>query len=227
MSLQRQQLAESQVVDRRTRRVLHDDVLPLLHTAMLVLSSKANGHGDKPDEAMALLGEAHKMIANLLREMPAGAAPEVTRLGLVGALRKAVDDELGGEFDEVTWQVAPDAAREVQAVPPLAAEVLFYAAREAIRNAAHHGRQADTSRPLHLKVGVASRDGLEITVEDDGVGLAPTGRNNSNGNGNGGSGQGLALHSTLMAVVGGSMAVESVPGKLTRVVLTLPQSSSS
>ena len=35
MALQRQRLAESQVVDRRSRRVLHDDVLPYLHTAML------------------------------------------------------------------------------------------------------------------------------------------------------------------------------------------------
>src|SRR4029079_16905698 len=39
MALQRQRLAESQVVDRRTRRVLHDDVLPRLHTAMLMLSA--------------------------------------------------------------------------------------------------------------------------------------------------------------------------------------------
>src|SRR4029078_12727880 len=39
MTLQRQRLAESQVVDRRTRRVLHDDVLPQLHTAMLLLQS--------------------------------------------------------------------------------------------------------------------------------------------------------------------------------------------
>jgi hypothetical protein len=39
MEIQRQRLAESQVIDRRTRRVLHDDVLPRLHTAMLLLQS--------------------------------------------------------------------------------------------------------------------------------------------------------------------------------------------
>ena len=33
MALQRQRLADSQVLDRRARRVLHDDVLPRLHTA--------------------------------------------------------------------------------------------------------------------------------------------------------------------------------------------------
>jgi len=35
MALQRQRLAESQIVDRRTRRVLHDEVLPHLHAALL------------------------------------------------------------------------------------------------------------------------------------------------------------------------------------------------
>jgi hypothetical protein len=39
-ALQRQRLAESQVLDRRTRRALHDDVLPRLHTAMLMLSAE-------------------------------------------------------------------------------------------------------------------------------------------------------------------------------------------
>jgi len=38
----------------------------------------------------------------------------------------------------------------------------------------------------------------------------------------GGSGQGLALHSTLLAVVGGTLAVESLPGAYTRILLTLP-----
>ena len=36
-----------------------------------------------------------------------------------------------------------------------------------------------------------------------------------------GNGQGLALHSTLMAVVGGSLALETMPGQGTRVVLAV------
>src|SRR5439155_10768663 len=43
MSLQRRRMAESQVLDRRARRVLHDDVLPQLHTAMLALSGQWSG----------------------------------------------------------------------------------------------------------------------------------------------------------------------------------------
>jgi signal transduction histidine kinase len=59
-------------------------------------------------------------------------------------------------------------------------------------------------------------DGLAIVVEDDGAGVeagAPPA---------GGSGQGLALHSTLMAVVGGTLAAEPTAGGGMRVTLRLP-----
>jgi signal transduction histidine kinase len=94
--------------------------------------------------------------------------------------------------------------------------VLFFAAREAMRNSARHGRSLEGKSPLHLKIQATHINGLEMTIEDNGVGLGEAEPYTS------GSKQGLALHSTLMAVVGGSLAVESLPGKLTRVVLTLP-----
>ena len=56
---------------------------------------------------------------------------------------------------------------------------------------------------------------LAIQVEDDGVGL-------HTGTSTGGGGQGLALHSTMLAVVGGTLDVESVPGEHTRVTVRLP-----
>ena len=177
MLLQRQRLAESQVLDRRARRVLHDDVLPLLHTAMLALASdqrrKTKDESSVPSssDALLLLGDAHRQISDLLRDMPPTVAPEMARLGLVGALRKAVDEELAGSFDGVTWQIDPQVAQHAASIPPLAAEVIYYAAREAVRNSARYGRSDDTSRPLHLKIAVLWHNGLEILVEDDGVGL--------------------------------------------------------
>ena len=53
LALQRQQLAESQVVDRRIRRVLHDDVLPQVHATLLALNRR--GGGEAPEEALELL----------------------------------------------------------------------------------------------------------------------------------------------------------------------------
>jgi signal transduction histidine kinase len=213
MALQRRRLAESQVLDRQTRRVLHDDVLPRLHAAMLALAA---GHAGGPArESVTLLGEVHRDIANLLRELPSAAAPDLARLGPIGALRQLVDGELAGAFDAVTWRVEPAAEAAAAALSPLSAQALFGAAREAIRNAARHGR-AESGRPLRLSIGVDRRDGMALVVEDDGVGL---GAAHARGEG---SGQGLALHGTMMAIVGGALTVERPPGAGTRVVLTLP-----
>jgi signal transduction histidine kinase len=167
-------------------------------------------------EVTALLTTIHHQISDLLRELPTATALEVSRLGLVDALRRAVTDEWGRAFDGVEWGVEPEAEVKTKTIPALTAEVLFYAAREAIRNAARHGR-AEMASPLHLKIVIAWRDGLEMIVEDNGVGLVAAGSTN------GGSGQGLALHSTMMAVIGGTLAVESAPGVYTRVTLSLPQ----
>src|SRR5690606_38727174 len=97
----------------------------------------------------------------------------------------------------------------LRALPPLTAEVLFYASREVLRNAARHGR-GGTTEALRLRLQVMERARtVALVIEDDGVGLDP----------GGGDGRGLALHSTMLAVVGGTLAVESSAGRGTRVRL--------
>jgi len=216
MALQRQQLAESQVLDRRARRVLHDDVLPLLHAAMLSLSSGIAAQPGQLGEAVTLLGDVHRQISNLLRDLPAAITPEITRLGLVGALRWVVEQEMKGAFDQVDWRIELQAEQNARTLQPLAAEVAFYAAREALRNAARHARPDVSTEPLRLCLTMSSHpDGLEIMIKDNGVGLnslaAPTS----------GSGAGLALHSSLLAVVGGSLDIGSEQGEFTCVRIYL------
>jgi signal transduction histidine kinase len=177
-----------------------------------------------------LLGDLHREIADLLHDMPVATAPEVARLGLFPALRQTVTHELGSAFDQVSWEISPEAEQKAQSIPPLVAEVLYYAAREAVRNAARHGRGPQSSDPLHLcisgmwddslagaKQASVAYSGLEIIIEDNGVGLGSSKHRDSDG------GHGLALHTTMMAIVGGTLELKSVPGQHTRVVLTLPQ----
>jgi signal transduction histidine kinase len=210
--LQRQRWAESQLLDRQARRVLHDDVLPRLHAAILALSGGASSV-----EAIDLLMPAHRQTADLLRDMPTAAAPEVARLGLSGALQHTVEEEWRCDFDSVIWEIESEAERQTHALPGLTAETLFFAVREAIRNAARYGRDGDSARPLHLYLAVLWRDGLKILIEDDGVGLHKTESAAQ------GSGQGLALHSAMLAVVGGTLAVEPLAGGGTRVTLGIPR----
>jgi signal transduction histidine kinase len=220
--LQRRRLAEDQILDGRVRRALHDDVLPLLHTALLTLNSRRHDQPPSadtpPTEAAALLADAHRQISELLASLPPALAPDVARLGLVGALRRVVDD-LGSEIDGVQWRIDPDGEVAAAALSPLAAEVLFGAAREAIRNAARHARSDDRSRLLHLGIVVASHDDeLTLQIQDDGVGLAASADTQSDGLG----GQGLMLHGTLLTVLGGTLAVDSTHGNGTRVTLRVP-----
>jgi two-component sensor histidine kinase len=212
MALQRQRLAESQVTDRQTRRVLHDEVLPHLHAALLSLSNAHAEHG----ETMEALSSAHRQISNLLRDLPIVTAPEVTRRGLLSALRKTVENEFSGAFDQVTWQTPEDAEHQLGQFLPLVSEVVYFAAREAIRNAARHGRKEDVLPSLSIVTNQGPR-GWELIVADDcGVNnpVAPDKKISS--------GQGLALHSTLMAVIGGELSFEQVPGEGTRVVIHFP-----
>ena len=113
------------------------------------------------------------------------------------------------------WTIDPQAERQARASPTLTAEVLFYAAREAVRNAARHGR-GEGQAPLHLSISATWDDGLTLVIQDDGVGLSGQRVPEDDG-------RGLALHSTMMAVIGGTLALESMPGAYTRVTLRLPQ----
>lgn len=225
VALQRQQLAESQVLDHRMRQSIHDDVLPRLHTSMLLLGGMGpSSNGSLPaavpasdvGEAVDLIGGAHRQLAELLRSLPATAAPEVARLGLVRALRQALDGDLGNHFDGVEWAANAEAERVAQELSSFSAEVLYCAAREAIRNAARHGRGEDSTRPLHLFVAMSAESGIQVSIEDDGAGFRESAAPSD------GTGHGLALHSTLMAVIGGGLTVESATGRRTRVVLALP-----
>ena len=212
MVLQRQRLAESKVLDQQTRRILHDDVLPRLHAALLELSGDVRAGAGRPDQVISTLASTHRQISDLLHELPRIAAPEVSRLGLFGALRETVTGELRGCFESVTWCIPSEVEQNARGIQPLAAEVAFFAAREALRNAARHAHPIDT---LVLSITATWKKGLEIIIEDNGVGPIELQ--------SGCNGQGLILHSTMMAVIGGSLALTSAPDMPTRVILHLPE----
>ncbi|MFC1878953.1 sensor histidine kinase [Chloroflexota bacterium] len=215
MALQRQRLVESQVIDRQTRRILHDDVLPRLHAATLSLDALSDR--GKSSEIISTLSGAHRQLSDLLRDMPATTAPEVRRQGLIGALQHLTRGELGHAFDLVNWQVDPGAIPYTERIQPIKAEVLFYAAREAIRNAAQHARDEAGGQALELAITIDRQTGLTILIEDNGMGIRQSEEKVS------GSGHGLALHSTMLAVIGASLSIESTPGAATRIRIHLPE----
>ena len=219
MGLQRERLAQSQVIDQQTRRVLHDDILPSLQTSLIALSNQTNSENSAVDNAVSMMTDAHKQISDLLHNMPTISVPDVARLGVIEAFRRTVDEELAHAFQKIEWHIADEVHTNSQEIPYLPAEVLFYAAREVVRNAMKHGG-GEEGAAVSLCIDINWQDGLIIKIEDDGVGVSTNSSTR-------GSGQGLSLHSTMMAVVGGSLSIDSVAGRYTAVTLTLPANSLS
>jgi signal transduction histidine kinase len=178
---------------------------------MIKLSS---GSGN-PEGAVQEMGEIHHQLTTLMRALPAIQNSELSRRGLIEALQVTIDNEFRSYFNTLVWQVDDNVSKIIESIPAYASEVLFHATREAVRNAAHHGRQSETDQLINLSITMTCEDGLTVRIYDDGIGFNPS-INNEN------FGQGLALHSTLMAVVGGSMSVESIPNRTTQVIINLP-----
>ncbi len=201
IELQREQMTATQLLDQRTRRVLHDEVLPLIHTAMLSLPP-----GAASETAVTRLSEAHGQVSALLRDLPVSTTPDVARLGPIAALRRAVEGEFGAAFGTVDWACDEAAERAAAALPSVKAEALYWAARELVRNAARHAQPAG-GVARHLRVRATCEDGqLVVAVQDNGdaAGIAAA------------PGHGLALHTTLMAIAGGALTVQTLPTGGTR-----------
>jgi len=212
LRVQRARLAEGQVADRRTRRVLHDEILPQLHTAMLALSAER----EEAPAVLEQLSDVHRAISDVLHAMPAGQPFGAAHIASLTEFRRAIEGECGAEFDRLEWEFTPEADARVQTLSPLALEVFFGAAREAVRNAARHGRGSDPSRALRLRLTFTATDSITAVIQDNGVGLQYASASPA------GAGQGVALHSAMLAVLGGAWLMDGTPDG-TRVTLSLSQ----
>ena len=177
VSLLQQRIAQVQVMSAQHKRVLHDEVLPQVHLALLKVESLRAVEQDasvpdnaKIDEATTALTQAHRRISGLVREMSNAVPTRLESEGLAAALQSAIDHDFRDSFDRIAWQADPVAVERAKRLPLFASEVIFFAAQEAIRNAAKHGRGDDEQRPLHLDVALHNGPGLKLVIGDDGVG---------------------------------------------------------
>ncbi len=228
MDILRQRLSQARVIEGQGRRVLHDEVLPELHTALLHLSSRSR---DDPEiqQAMAGLSSAHRQIADLMREMPLPIPHQLAQGGLAAALQRLLERDFAGVFQTVEWQMEPEAVAYARSLPLFVNEVIFFAARELLRNAAVHGRGENPAAALNLKIEFTLAEQLCLVIEDNGAGfhLETAGAKrmpldsapNGDLSGSGGSGSGLRIHSTMLAAVGARLEVLPLPGKGTRAVI--------
>ena len=112
------------------------------------------------------------------------------------------------------WDVTVGGEVRASELSRLEAEVIYFAAREVLRNAARYGRDGSIVGDFNLTIRLTGSEGLRLEIEDNGVGIEEQTDPK-------GGGQGLALHTTMMAVIGGELQVVSEPGHFTRVALSL------
>lgn len=197
---------------RRLRRDLHDELGPTLASQALKLDAALEMLSDDQTQVRALLGDlksqTQTIVADIRRLVYELRPPALDELGLVSALCAHVG-EYGASASglHISIQAPPDG------LPPLSAAVEVAAYRialEATTNAVRHAHARECTVHLSVTPGHA----LQVEIRDDGVGL-PHERH---------TGVGLNSMRERAEELGGTLAVESAPGKGTCIVACLPLS---
>ncbi|MCB1189507.1 MAG: hypothetical protein H7A23_21245 [Leptospiraceae bacterium] len=198
LNLQRQTLLEDKLKDYKIRRILHDEILPEIHTILLQVAS---GEIIYLQEELTNL---HKKISESLRSIPLYPT-EIKKLGFIQALQKLF--EIESEKFEFIVDLSIENLKSIEKIEQSRLEVLYYACREVLRNSIKHNQ----SPKIYAKVEYSN--GLKISISDNGKWKE----------GNSKNGNGLILHSAMLAVVGGS--IERFPKQVggTEFVLSLSE----
>lgn len=246
-NLLRRRVVDVKLLGAQQRRVLHDEILPQMHLALLQLemlrslpeaasdsnvsAEETSRDGDEltrarkrsVDEAIAIISDTHRRLAAMMRATAPGAPHRLERDGLINAIQTMLEQDFQHAFDEIDWYVTEEtAARIDELISPAIAELIFAAVQEALRNAARHARGADIHRNLCLTFRATwnpGGPGIEIIVADNGVGI------DSADSATTGTGGGLLTHSALLAIAGGSLTITSTPDEGVMVKIGLPASA--
>ena len=191
---------ELTVVEERNRlaRDLHDSVVQTLFSLSLVAEAAKNGAKDKIEDVSELAKSAMAELRSIVFELrPADLAAE----GLVPTLIKHTDvvRRVFGQAVEV------NVISERRLEPSLELE-LFRVAQESLSNALKHAQASKVVVDVDLEPASA-----RIEVRDDGVGFDPDATTVRSRH------LGLLSMEERMASVGGTLRIDSAPGRGTAV----------
>lgn len=194
-------------------RELHDNMSQTLYAVCLALESvrkkmtAAPAIEERLDQCVVELRRLNQEVRAYIRELePVNLRRESFPTALASTLKGIVPEHVSVEqrFDPAALElISAEHASE-----------LVNIVREAVSNSIRHGgAQRITLRAAH------DAGALALAIADDGAGFA-VGESRSGGHG-------LANMRARAAALGGTLHVESAPGKGTRVLLTLPVASTS
>jgi len=203
----RERLIETQDAERRRlERDIHDGAqqhLVALAVNLRLAETVAARSPERAARVLAQQADAAREAIETLSQLSRGIYPRLlSDEGLVPALRAAV------ATSAVPVTVDAD---ETRRLPGAIEAALYFFAMEAVQNAAKHAGGGSTR--VRLRVG----DETRLSVEDDGAGFDPAGAMAAD------AGSGLVNMRDRLDAVGGSVSVESQPGKGTTVTALVPQ----
>ena len=194
---------------RRIGRELHDEAgqsLLLLRLELEMMEREA------APPLRARLGEARSVaertVAELRRIVAALSPAVLERLGLEAALR-----QLAGRFRKMCpARLRMRIALPAAPIPPEAQQVVYRISQECLHNIARH------SQATHVHFSLEAADiGIRLSVSDNGNGFRPelAGLKPAS--------FGLAGMRERAVLLGGSLSIDSTPGKGARIRLLLPK----
>jgi signal transduction histidine kinase len=196
---------------RRISRELHDETGQSMLTLRLQLEMMER---DAPAPLRQRLGDARAIVEHTvdeLRRIMAALSPAVLeRLGLEAAIR-----QLAARFGKLQMASLRTRISVLSAgLPRETQEVIYRVAQECLQNISKH------SKATHVNLSLVAADKrIRLSVADNGAGFsAETALRKP-------MSFGLAGMRERAALLGGTLAVRSVPGKGTTVVLELPRIS--
>jgi signal transduction histidine kinase len=206
--LQYQFLETQENVARRFSHELHDELGQAL-TAVKANLSALRGHGEdaRVEDCSRLVDRAIKDV----REMSQLLRPTILDdFGLDAALRSLADNFSQRTGIEVKYRSDLEGRR----VHDQAETNLFRIAQEALTNIARH------SQATSVSIEIVSRSGeIALTIRDNGHGFDMSERRSSPGLG---PGLGLAGMETRARGCGGTLTIETAPGKGLKLEVTCP-----
>ena len=196
---------------RRIGRELHDEAGQSMLTLRLQLELMER---DAPTPLRTRLGEARSIVERTvdeLRRIIAALSPAILeRLGLEAAIRQLAARFGKLQLASIRTRISVPSA----GLPRETQEVIYRVAQECLHNIAKH------SQATHVNLSLLAADkGIRLSVADNGAGFcAETALRKP-------MSFGLAGMRERAALLGGTLAVRSVPGKGTTIVLELPRTS--
>ncbi|MGW7267338.1 GAF domain-containing protein [Streptomyces sp. NPDC054842] len=203
---------ELTIAEERSRLAheLHDAVSQKLFSLRLTAQAAATLVDRDPSRAKGELQQVAALAAEAVEELRAAVVElrpaALDEDGLVATLRTQIQVLDRAHSARVTFE-----GRGVRALPAAQEEALLRVAQEALHNALRHSGAASVDVTLEKR-----GPGAVLRIADDGAGFEPTAVRSA------GRHLGLVSMRDRASGVGGTLTVESAPGKGTRIEMEVP-----